>query len=202
MKTLLMAAAIAVNAFGAGAKAQKPAPASKETVKLVRYFLKTPTEALDAERIPEFMEIDADSLPLKLQAPYLGKKEELLMLKKISDSRKKPPVRLGGMDDDPPGSCLPDPPRYLGVLPMAGYETIKEEEEEYLMDKTKCTECDLITEFSLRKVEKTKNASGKKEFVYFLHSKDPLMTLVGAYRAGTKNPFGTNFFGLGYPTCH
>lgn len=181
---------------------EKIAPASPAAVNFVKLFLKTPTEELPPERIPEFIKIKADSLPAKLRVPYLAKKEELLALKKMVESRKRPPVRRAGEGEPPPNSCLPDPPRYLTVLPTAGFAQITDDEEKYLQEKVKCTECELIVEFTLRKVEKPKRGRGKSGFVYFLHEKDPLNALVGGYRAGIKNPFGTNFFGTGNPTCH
>ena len=69
------------------------------------------------------------------------------------------------------------------------------------MKSTKCTEHDLMCEFTLRIIiEKYK--VGKKKFKrrrLFLHGKDPLMALVGRYRQGGKGP--NKFFGVGGPTC-
>jgi hypothetical protein len=187
-----------VNLAAAPAKVQ----ASSDTVRLVEYFLKTETVDLVPGAVPKFMEVDPESLPSKLRKPYLVKKEELLALKKIADGRKKPPLRL--LTESPMDSCEPEKgtEQTVGIYRLAGYANISEDEEVHLMRQTSCTECELMSEFSLKiLLLPPKKKEGKPQRVLMLHDKDPLWTLVGAYRQGRENPFGTNFFGLGHPKC-
>jgi hypothetical protein len=79
---------------------------------------------------------------------------------------------------------------------------IDQEEEEWLMKETRCSECELRTEFTLTLiVTPPKKKGGKKELNYLLHQKDPIMTLIGGRRAGA-NMTSTAFFGISSgPKC-
>lgn len=207
---LLCAALLAAGASFAAADAKKEAKAtaSADTVKMVEFFTKSEISDLPPERIPAFLQVDAGTLPAKLVGPYLARKEELLTLKKMADSRNKPPIRRLDMSAPPADQCLPsDNPKMERILMMAGYGRIDEDEARKLSVDTKCTECELVVEFSLRKIADPKQKKPLKKgeepkFLFFLHEKDPLWNLVGLYRAGRNNPFGTNFFGIGHPSCH
>jgi hypothetical protein len=83
---------------------------------------------------------------------------------------------------------------------MAGYETITDEEERWVMDKTKCTERDLMCEFSLQVVNVKAKKPGSEKRLLFLSPRDPIFALIGQYRAVGRVK-QTNFFGLGTPTC-
>lgn len=177
--------------------------ASSSTVAMVRFFIDTETAGLPPEGVPEFIKVDPASLPRALRRPYRAKREELLALKRIADGRKKPPLRRLGVE----GSAHCDPPTEdplaAGILTLAGYGEIYEDEESHLMEDTKCSECELRVEFTLQMVlAKPPSKRGKAELAprYFLHHKDPLWNLIAAYRAG-RSAFGTNFFGIGRPSC-
>lgn len=178
------------------------ASASKETVALVELFLKTPTGDLPIDKIPEFIGIDHKTLPKKLQKRFLTKREELLALKRVADGRKAPYFRRMGKDAAACGKPWDDPNAAF-ILKEAGYQEIQETDVAQLMRQTKCTECELEVEFTLKRalIEK-KSGKGKPtgRVQYFLHARDPLMAILGALRAG-KSPFGTNFFGTGNPSC-
>ena len=60
---------------------------------LVELFLTTPTADLPPERVEEFLAVDPAGLPSEMREGCLAKKEELRAFKKISDGRRKPPVR-------------------------------------------------------------------------------------------------------------
>ncbi|MEK7743006.1 MAG: hypothetical protein AAB578_01345 [Elusimicrobiota bacterium] len=179
------------------------AKASSDTVRLVEHFLGVPTIELPPEGVPEFLEVDAKTLPKKLRTPYQAKKEELLALKKIVDGKKKGTVRRQGVE--PIGKCGFEntDEAGLGIYSLAGYGPITEEEEAYLMKKTGCTECELADEFSLKLMSVKSKVKGRKpRTVYLLHAKDPLQVFVGLYRQGAEAPEGTNFFGVSpNPKC-
>ena len=84
---------------------------------------------------------------------------------------------------------------------MAGYEEIFEGEERYLVDKTKCSQKQQMCEFSLQVILEKQPGTKSVLKRYFLHSRDPLMALVGEYRASGRRR-NTDFFGLGtFPSC-
>lgn len=186
------------------ARAAPGATASSATVKLVEYFLKTPTGDLPPEQVPDFIAVDGASLPPKLQTPFESKRFELLALKKNSDAKYKPPLRMLGKD--PPGDDQCGPPRDMStakVLLQVGFSEVTEDELEYLMHETKCTECELRTEFTLTIVTTPpRKKGGKKQLHYFFHGNDPIMTLLASYRSGETKSKNTNFFGISMgPKC-
>ena len=197
-----------------GADASKPT-ADAGTLKLVNFFIKAETADLPPSRVGDFIAVDPESLPKKLRAPFLAKKEELLALKRIADGNKKAPVRRLGQDDPVPCAKPDSDPKAAWILQKAGFGEIYDNEVMRLMQDTKCSACELETEFTLKRVMKDAvpaagdgkplagkaKAKGPPEIRYFLHERDPLFALIGAYRGG-KNAFGTNFFGLGTPHCH
>ena len=77
-----------------------------------------------------------------------------------------------------------------------GFNLISDDEEHWLMQKTRCTQCELIEEFSLTiYVVPPKKKKELPTKYALLHEKDPLMGLLAQYRRGKENPFGTSFFG-------
>lgn len=173
----------------------------RDVVKLVEYFLKTPTGELKPELVPHFMEVDPKTLPAKLQEPYQVKKEELNALRKAS--KKSALLRRIGQEEIKDCEIERTDDKGLGILKLAGYAEIYENEEVHVINKTSCTECELVEEFTLRMLLlPPKKPGGKKRKVFLLHGNDPLWIYVGAYRKGNENPFGTGFFGIGGgPKC-
>jgi len=181
-------------------KAEAPAvPTAADKEKLVQAFLDTPTTELPPGLIPEFLGINPEELPKKLREPFEAKRLELYTLKQIVDGKKKGGVR---MPEENCATIKEAKSDSVGILKMAGYAEITEEEESWAMDKTKCTELDLQCEFTLQVVKakvKTKKASYDKKFL-FLHPKDPIFTLISQYREMGRVK-QTNFFGIGGTVC-
>ena len=173
------------------------APTAQDKEKLVQYFLDTPTAELSPDLVPEFLSIDADELPKKLRQPFAAKRLELYTLKQLADGKKKGGVRMPEADCAAPKDAKADSVR---ILKMAGYEEITDDEEHFVMDKTKCTERDLMCEFSLQvAVVKAKKAGGSRKYL-FLYPQDPIFALVGQYREQGRLR-QTNFFGANAPVC-
>ena len=173
---------------------------SSSTVNMVKFFLKTATAELPAQAIPDFLAVDAKTLPSKLRAPYRGKREELLALKKIADGRNSGLFRRMGKTDDP--ACEDLPLEQAVILAKAGFMEIDAQAVPFVMKETECSECELQYEFTMRRVLVPAKKNGAKPgFRYFLHEKDPLHVLIGVYQNGGKSAFGTNFFGGGHPKC-
>ena len=177
--------------------------AGENTVKLVDYFLKSKTSALQADLIPTFLSILPATLPRRQRDGYRAKRAELRQLKKIVENKKKPPIRRVGLK--PKEFCdKEDATLFLvAYYRKLGFEQISEDEELWLESKTKCSFCELMDEFSLTAlvVPPKKKKDPATQFL-FLHAKDPLMALVGQYREG-KSATGTNFFSVGFfGACH
>jgi len=202
-------------AFGAG----KAGIADKDTVKLVEMFVKTETADLPPEAIPAFMEVDPETLPdktvqyvdpkghtlkIKMKIAYGAKREELLALKRLSDGKRKAPVRRLGLEDP---KCA-EPPQgseqMVGMWKFAGYSEADEDDVNWVSAETHCSQCELETEFTLRRMSWTNPPKADKQYPsirFFFHEKDPVWVLIVSHHTG-KNPFGTAFFGTGKPTCH
>ena len=173
-------------------KAEAPkTPTAEDKERLVQAFLDTPTIELPPDLIPEFLALAPEELP--------AKRLELYTLKQIVEGKKKGGVRMPeencSLTKDAKGDSV-------GIVRAAGFVEINDEEERWVMDKTKCTEHDLQCEFTLQIVAarvKNKKASYVQRFL-FMHPKDPIFALVGQYRAVGRIK-QTNFFGLGGPTC-
>lgn len=163
---------------------------------MVKAFVKMPTDSLPPGSIDRFMAVEAQALPKDLRRPFEAKKLELQSLRDIALAKKRGFVRMPEKDCAIPKEREN---REIDLLLLAGFLPIDEDEESFLMDKTKCTEHDLMCEFSLLIALEKK---GKKTYRrYFLHSKDPLMAYVGEYRASGKVGGSTNFFGRVPPNC-
>lgn len=198
MLPLILLAALAASTAPAAA------PASTETVHLVELFLKAPIDQLPPESLERLLGLDPESLPKKLRRPYQARSLEIQSLKHMADRKKKGSVLT------PEDKCeVPKPAKSqdVKVLMGAGYQEITDEEERWLTQKTRCTEHDMLCEFTLQILDEQRG-TGKKKTVerrYFLYCRgascDPLMILVGVHRAGAKAP-QSNFFGVqSSPIC-
>jgi hypothetical protein len=160
--------------------------------KFVEQFLKVPVEELEASEIEDFLTIDPKVLPKRLQRPYEARKLELFTLRHLAYSRKKGLVRTPDKDCSIPMEAKSGDPL---SLKRAGYMPIGEDEEQNLIDKTKCTERELMCETTLQVVIVKDEKTGKvKKRRYFLYPNDPLMPLIAAYREGKNIGGNTNFF--------
>ena len=91
--------------------------------------------------------------------------------------------------------------QYVNALRRMGFEQIDEEELEYLMKRTRCSECELHEESSLMAVvvpPKKKKELGTRYL--FMSASDPWMAIVAEFRRGSSG--GTNFFGAFHGACH
>jgi hypothetical protein len=198
---------IPISASAASKKAKPVAEsftASTATVKLVESFVKTETGDLPPEQIPEFMAVDPKTLPSRLRTQFQARRAELMSLKKLSDQRKRPAFRRLGKEGDK-AQCEVEEgtQQYVDSLRGMGFEQISKSEEDFLMEKTKCSECELQEESSLLMVLVPAKKKEEPPTRYlFLSTSDPLFVLVAMYREGKENTTGTNFFGIGMtPFC-
>lgn len=171
-------------------------PPDDDTVEMVKAFLKMPTAELPAAHIPRFLAVDPRILPAKLRQPFLAKRLELRTLAHLAEGKKRGVVRMPAADCSVPDETEGET---MWVMRMAGYEEISLNEEIFLEKETRCTQRDLMCEFSLRVVVEKKGKPPKSRPHFFLNTRDPLFGLVGKYRSGSKGE--THFFGLGVPTC-
>jgi hypothetical protein len=167
-----------------------------DTLEMVKAFLKMPTKELPAEHVPKFLAVDPEALPKPLRKPFQAKRIELYTLKQLADGKKRGSVRM------PEANCdIPKDTRSTSAatLRMAGYEEIEELEEDYVMQQTKCTEHDMMCEFTLQILMLPKSKNGGKTRLLFLYDEDPLFALVAQYRQHGQS--STHFFGLGGISC-
>lgn len=187
-------------AAGVSGAARASEAADKDEIKLVEYVTRTDTSELNPALIPPFMKINPEALPGKLRMPYEAKRDELEVLAKLAEGRKKPPIRRAGQE--PMETCMREkkPKKYVDMLTgMMGFFEIYEDEVEFLQKKTNCSFCELAEEFSFTPIlqlpEKKKEKPKKR---YLLHIKDPLEAYVGQYRKSGGAKSGTNFFATGF----
>jgi len=177
------------------------ADADKATVEMVRAFIKLPIDQLPAEHIDEFVALDPEALPKKLRRGFKARRLELYALKNLAH-RKKTGTIISGDD----ACAVPHEAKSgeLGLLAQVGYQEITEDEKMWLEKKTKCTERDMLCEFTLQVVDEPGTKKKKPERRYFLYCKgaacDALFVLVGAHRAQVEGK-QTDFFGAGSPVC-
>ncbi|OGS40242.1 MAG: hypothetical protein A2506_04850 [Elusimicrobia bacterium RIFOXYD12_FULL_66_9] len=191
MTNLLLAAwaAFAVPAFAV--------PDDATAKQIVDYALRTPTAEMDPTLANAFLDLDLEKLPKKKKEKAQAKKLELQTLLKISAGKKK-----GGIRWPTPDGCKPKiyGPGDVGALAIAGFEEIKEDEESFLEERTKCSELELCCEFSLT-IALIPQKKGPPLKLYFLHANDPINVLLAEYR--NKNAGGqTKFFGGGVFSCN
>jgi len=200
MLTALLILCLPVAGRAAGEAAALPkagAPSAQDTAALVQAFLDTPIAELPPDFIPEFLAVNPDDLPQKLRQPFAAKRLELYTLKQLVEGRKKGGVRMPQADCSIAKEAKGDS---VGVLKMAGYEEITDDEESWVMGKTQCTERDLMCEFTLQVVTGKAKKTGHARRFLFLHPKDPMFALVAQYREQGRVK-QTNFFGIGSPVC-
>jgi hypothetical protein len=177
--------------------ASQPAPLDPDTMDMVKAFLKMPTEQLPVEHIPKFLAVDPEALPANLRQRFVAKKVELYTLKQLADGRKRGAVRMPEENCAAPKDSKSS---MIGILHMAGYVDITEDEEKFVEDHTHCTENDLMCEFTLQIVVERVGKKKEPRRTLLLHVKDPLMTLVGQYRDQGREK-QTNFFGMMGVSC-
>lgn len=168
-----------------------------DTLEMVKSFLKTPTENLPAEHIPRFLEVDPKSLPKKLRRPFEAKCVELYSLRQVAAGNKR-----GGWRT-PEENCevvKEGRSNSAGILILAGFLEISEDEELWLMKETNCTEHDLMCEFTLQVVAEKAGKKAPARRRLFLHQRDPVFALISQYREEGRVR-QTKFFGIGGLHC-
>ncbi|MFA5140139.1 MAG: hypothetical protein WC728_12985 [Elusimicrobiota bacterium] len=208
-RAVLLAASLALLLpVSVAAKKAKPADepftASTGTVKLVERFVKTEIGDLPPEQIPEFVSIDPKTLPSKLRPQFQARRAELMSLKRLSDQRMRPAFRRLGKEGEKVQCEVEEgSQQYVDSLRSMGFEQISKSEEDFLMEKTKCSECELQEESSMIIVLVPGKKKDEPPTRYlFMSSSDPLFALVAVYRQGKESTTGTNFFGIGMtPFC-
>jgi hypothetical protein len=178
-------------------------PLDADTLEMVQAFLKLPADQLPSEHIPRFLAVDPASLPKKLRRPFAAKRLELYSLRQLGRAKKKGSVIVPDDHCEAPKDAQS---RDIALLKSVGYSEITEDEEVWLTKKTRCTEQDMLCEFTLQILDE-QIGTGKKArrrrryFLYCGAGCDPLMVLVGAYRA-RANTNNTQFFGVASgPVC-
>ena len=169
-----------------------------DTLKMVEVFVQTPVADLPSEHIDEFLAVDAGTLPKKLREPYQRRKLELMTLKQLSHAKKK--GILIASDD----KCeIPHEAKSgeIKMLKYVGYQEIAVDEKEWVEKKTKCTEHQMLCDFTLQIVDEKKRPPRRRYFLYCKSAAcDPLYVLIGTYRAKIRGE-STKFFGSGGPSC-
>ena len=182
-------------------KAAAPKPAAKadaggltsEQLKLVNHVLAAETASLDPSLVPPFMDIEPDKAPASLRGKVKAKRAEFFALKKLNDGKRKAPIRRAGQEEQTTCEQEVGDEAMVKMLPTMGFTQITEDEEHFLLGRTKCTECELQEEFTLKIVIVPPAVKGKPAVKYlFINISDPLNALVAQYRQGGKS--GTDFF--------
>lgn len=201
MRALLLVGLLALPGHAAkpkAAAAPKEAPPANDDEKLVDYFLKSETPDLDPKAIPRFMAIDLAPMSPGRRSGAQAKRAELKALRKSMESTTKPPIRRAGQD--PLESCGVEEgsAQQAKIMQNIGFMPVTQDEVAFLVQRTKCTECELSEEFTYTRLivpgDKAKKIPAEKHM--FVHAKDPLMALVSQYRGGGKG--GTDFFSVGF----
>lgn len=183
---------------------------NKETLDMVKFFIRTPVEKLPPDYIEGFLKVSPDELPHRLRNKFKGKRLELLTLKHLNKMKKRGFIRRVKADCEPEGGSKSTD---IMSLKLAGYQEITEDEEEFLIRRTECTEMELMCEFSLAigleevKIKRRRRRKGgadveKTKTVrhLFIHGNDPLLVILDEYRSHRKER-QTKFFGLGIVKC-
>ncbi len=170
-------------------------PASPEIVKSVEEFVKAPVSDLPPDSIEGFLRVDPETLPKKLQGPYQARRLELYTLKQLVENKKKGMIRMMDKTCDVPQETKADS---SGVYKAAGFGEITPDDVACAVDRTHCSEQELMCEFTLRETIDV-DKKGKKKYHFFLNPNDPLMAIVTACRNNSGGQ--TNFFGAMTPTC-
>ncbi|MDE2237189.1 MAG: hypothetical protein KGK30_04820 [Elusimicrobia bacterium] len=166
--------------------------ASRQEIKFVESFLRTPIAKLPTNRIDDFMSVDPQTLPARLRRPYAARRLELQTCKQLAEGKKKGPILMSSKDCAIPKEAKSDSAR---ILKMAGFEEIQEDEEQYLIHRTSCSERDMMCDYSLQIIITRDKQGRPARRRYFLYPNDPLMALVAEYRSHGRVGGNTNFFG-------
>lgn len=191
MKLLLL---LLLLALPAAAKESKDdgGTADKETIELVKYFLKVPISQASTKLIDPFLAVKTDTLPEKLRGKAAAKQVEIGALLRVHERKKA--GSLVYPDDNCDASSFVKPLSMAPFFSAPSYERVTEEELKYVMDRTKCTEIDLGCRFSLLIFFE----KGKPRVLKFV-SADPIMGLVAESHGGGGGG-GSHLFGIGI-TC-
>ena len=197
MKIHIVAAAIgaALMSFAVPAGAAPSSVAASTgaaTVELVEYFLKVPTSEADPKFVPQFLAVDAQSLPKKLRRKAQSKQIEIQTLIKLHDEKK-----AGSFVMPLEGCTAKDfvlPLDQAALYLTLGFEEIDEDELKYVTDRTKCDEVDLGCRFSLKIFFQK-----KKDRRLMFNASDPIMAIVAEARS--KGGSGSHLFGGGAIGC-
>jgi hypothetical protein len=178
------------------------APADTDTVKMVEFFIKAPVESLPADHIDEFLAVDSDFLPQKMRVKFKAKKLELYTLKQLAHRKKYVTIISAEETCEVPHEAKSGE---IDLLKMVGYQEITEDEEQWVQQKTKCSERKMLCEFTLQIVDENVGTKNRKKvrrryFLYCKNACDPLYVLVGAHRAQADGK-QTDFYGVGSPVC-
>lgn len=167
--------------------------ADATTVQLAEYFLKTDLGAADPKLVSPFLAVNSATLPKRLRRKTAAKQIEVQSLLKLHDTKKK-----GNWLQPADGACkLADIVKSLKEIPAyqeAGYVDLTEDEEKFVMQRTKCTELDLGCEFTLQIF--FDKGQPRRLLLFF---KDPLFGIVAQMHSKTGGQ--TSFFGGGL-TCY
>jgi hypothetical protein len=176
-----------------GKKTADSGTADATAVQLADYFVKTDVADANPKLVEPFLAIDAATLPKRVRAKAEAKQVEIRTLLKLHDTKKK------GNWIQPDDSCkitdIIKPLKDIPVYRMAGFTDLKEDEEQYVMHRTNCTELNLGCQFSLIIF----HDKGKPRQLMLL-VKDPLWGLVAETHG--KSGGQTNFFGTGLSCMH
>jgi hypothetical protein len=175
------------------AAAQAP---DKQMVRAVERFVKTDVSDMTPAYIERMMAVDPQAVPPKLRRRLEAKRLELETYKQLGEGKRRGTVRTPEKD-----CALPKDAdnREASVLLLAGFVEIFDPDVAYLQETTHCSQRKMMCEFSLHVVLKTQK-KGPPLRRWFLHSKDPLMALVGEFQTKGANS-DTKFFGLPKPIC-
>ncbi len=187
------------------------ARASSKQIKLVEYFLKTPTKNLNPDLVPDFLAVGEKNLPRRLRQGYVSKMMELYALRGVAQGQKEGLVRTTN-DSSPScrefhirkgirmyssvfsehlmkGRSLPE---IFRLLHLARFSRLDSQYLPCVQKKTQCMQQDMVCSFTLTVVS-VKKGKGRR-YYYFIYGNDPLGVV---YSLCERPQIGknTNFFG-------
>ena len=175
-----------------------PARCADDDPQFVEAFLKVEISRLPPEQIDRFVAIDPAALPAKLREPFKARRLELRALRDVAAGKQKGMWKMSEPECEVPHDSDAGE---LSVLKKAGYVEITEEEKDWVSEKTKCSERDMLCQFTLKELDFVlKKKRTRRYFLYCRASCDPLMVLVGVHRSKVDDS-QSHFFGMAGPTC-
>ena len=167
------------------------ARASSKQIKLVDYFLKTPTKNLNPDLVPDFLAVGEKNLPRSLRQGYVSKVMELYALRDVARGKKEGLVRT---PNDSSPSCREfhirkgirmyssmfskplfqgkDIPGIIRLLHMAYFSEISSDYLPCVKKRTQCTQQDMVCDFTLTILSIKKGK--RRAYRYFIYQNDPL----------------------------